>query len=211
MKRKLTTEEIEFIQNYLKNSGVEYIDTRAELVDHVASEIEDRLEVRQTSNFYNEFKAYMLQHKKSLLKNIHKYRWALDKRILKQVVINLLHKNVIAIFALLVLLGLVLIKATHISVEDLKLSYVIVTAGVIFLSVVYPIFWFRKHKISVINRAAILCYLMNYLLFQYIEKLVDENFIYYSAFILVITWVNVSFAFTQLKYFNFYRNKFQLS
>ncbi|MFY7727879.1 MAG: hypothetical protein ACOVRN_00030 [Flavobacterium sp.] len=37
---KLTTDQIKFIDTYLKNSGVFYMDIRAELTDHIASGIE---------------------------------------------------------------------------------------------------------------------------------------------------------------------------
>jgi len=37
---KLTKEEIQFIDYYLKNSGIKYWDVRLEMVDHIASKIE---------------------------------------------------------------------------------------------------------------------------------------------------------------------------
>lgn len=37
---KLTTDQLQFIDTYLKNSGVFYMDIRAELTDHIASGIE---------------------------------------------------------------------------------------------------------------------------------------------------------------------------
>ncbi len=42
--KNLTPEQIKFIDTYLKNSGVEFLDVRVEMIDHVASAIEEKLE-----------------------------------------------------------------------------------------------------------------------------------------------------------------------
>ena len=211
MKQQLTKEEIQFIDNYLKNSGVEYIDTRAEVVDHVASEIENRFIENNTSDFYEEFKMYMIQHKKALLKNIHKYRWSLDKKILKQVFVNLINQKVLAISGLFLVIGFTLMNTLSFENVDLKTTYLFITVGILFLSAIYPLFWFRKQKISVINRSAVLCYLLNYWLFSTIEKMLTGHLYGYGVFIIALMWFNISFAFTQLNYFKFYKDKFQLS
>ena len=148
MKQQLTKEEIQFIDNYLKNSGVEYIDTRAEVVDHVASEIENRFIENNTSDFYEEFKMYMIQHKKALLKNIHKYRWSLDKKILKQVFKNLIHQKVLAISGLFLVIGFTLMNTLSFENVDLKTTYLFITVGILFLSAIYPLFWFRKNLLQ---------------------------------------------------------------
>ncbi|MBW2960182.1 hypothetical protein [Mesonia aestuariivivens] len=211
MKQQLTQEEIQFIDNYLKNSGVEYIDTRSEVVDHVASEIENRFIENNTSDFYEEFKMYMIQHKKALLKNIHKYRWALDKRILKQVVKNLFHQKVLAFQTLFLVISITLLNTSLIDQVDFKAIHIVIAGSVVFLSLIYPFFWFRKQKISVINRSAVLCYFINYLVFDLVLKIVDDYIFTYSISLVIITWFNISFAFTQVNYFKFYKDKFLLS
>ena len=69
---KLTTENIQFIDNYLLKSKVIYKDIRVEMVDHVASAVEERM---QTNNeiFYDAFKGFMVEHKKSLLQSQKKF------------------------------------------------------------------------------------------------------------------------------------------
>lgn len=64
---KLTTENIKFIDNYLKNSEVIYYDIRMEMLDHVATAVEQKMEV-ENIDFYDAFKSYMVLNKKEILK-----------------------------------------------------------------------------------------------------------------------------------------------
>ncbi len=60
---KLTTENIKFIDNYLKNSEVIYYDIRMEMLDHVATAVEEKMEA-ENLDFYDAFKSYMVVNKK---------------------------------------------------------------------------------------------------------------------------------------------------
>lgn len=64
---KLTSENIKFIDNYLKNSEVIYYDIRMEMLDHIATAIEQKMKVEHLE-FYDVFKSYMLLNKKEILK-----------------------------------------------------------------------------------------------------------------------------------------------
>jgi hypothetical protein len=64
---KLTTENIQFIDNYLKNSDVVYYDIRMEILDHVATAVEQKMEAEDL-DFYDAFKSYMVVNKKEILK-----------------------------------------------------------------------------------------------------------------------------------------------
>ena len=64
----LTTQNLKFIDNYLKNSEIVYDDIRMELIDHIASAVEEQMRVENT-DFYDAFKNYMILNKKKLLKN----------------------------------------------------------------------------------------------------------------------------------------------
>lgn len=46
---KLTQEQIQYIDNYLKRSGVTYWDVRAELLDHIASAIEEEITTNKST------------------------------------------------------------------------------------------------------------------------------------------------------------------
>jgi hypothetical protein len=63
----LTPENIKFIDNYLKNSEVIYYDIRMEMLDHIATAIEQKMKV-ENLDFYDAFKSYMLLNKKDILK-----------------------------------------------------------------------------------------------------------------------------------------------
>jgi hypothetical protein len=60
MTRKLSSENVKFIDVYLKNSEIEFADIRVEMVDHVASEIEQRMFEGDKRDFYYVFKDYMV-------------------------------------------------------------------------------------------------------------------------------------------------------
>ncbi|MQP25019.1 hypothetical protein GFJ94_08075 [Flavobacterium sp. LMO8] len=64
---KLTSQNIQFIDNYLKNSEVIYYDIRMEMLDHVATAVEQKMEV-ENIDFYDAFKSYMMVNKKEILK-----------------------------------------------------------------------------------------------------------------------------------------------
>lgn len=64
---KLMTENIQFIDNYLKNSEVIYYDIRMEMLDHVATAVEQKMQA-ENLDFYDAFKSYMVVNKKEIMK-----------------------------------------------------------------------------------------------------------------------------------------------
>ncbi len=97
---KLTQQQVQFIYNYLENSGIQYLDARVEMTDHVASGLE-----AMEGDFYENFKTYMLEHKESLLAQYGRFKKiALNKglTVLKNNVFSLWF---VAAVAVLVLLG----------------------------------------------------------------------------------------------------------
>ena len=64
---KLSAENIKFIDNYLKNSEVIYYDIRMEILDHVATAVEQKMQT-ENLDFYDAFKSYMVVNKKEILK-----------------------------------------------------------------------------------------------------------------------------------------------
>ncbi|RYJ43900.1 hypothetical protein [Flavobacterium beibuense] len=89
---KLTDSEIKFIDNYLKTSGVEYLDIRYEMTDHVATALEEK-----EGDFYDEFKGYMVLHKKELLESNNKF-----SRIARNKAFKLLFDNLLSVKGLLI-------------------------------------------------------------------------------------------------------------
>lgn len=79
---KLTKEEVQFIDTYLVKSEVFYVDVRQEMIDHVATAVE-AIMAEEALDFYDAFKAYMVAHKKELLKN-NVIRWAFSLDVIRQ-------------------------------------------------------------------------------------------------------------------------------
>lgn len=79
----LTKENIEFIDNYLDNSGVIYNDVRLEMVDHIATDIESQMSSGDRRSFYAIFKDYMVENKETILNNHKMFIKATDKRVIK--------------------------------------------------------------------------------------------------------------------------------
>jgi hypothetical protein len=79
---KLTKDDIVFIDTYLKNNDVIYDDIRYEMIDHIATAIEEKMQLEQ-EDFYNAFKSYMLVNKKAILKN-NKKRWSFSWEAIRQ-------------------------------------------------------------------------------------------------------------------------------
>src|SRR6478735_2572966 len=68
---KLDKEQIHFIDTYLQNSKVVYADVRIEMVDHIATAVEEKMD-REQLDFYDAFKDFMVLHKTELLEKSEK-------------------------------------------------------------------------------------------------------------------------------------------
>lgn len=64
---KITKENIQFIDNYLQQSDVIFVDVRSEITDHIASAVEAKMK-EESLDFYDAFKDYMILNKKEILK-----------------------------------------------------------------------------------------------------------------------------------------------
>ena len=79
---KLTKDDIVFIDTYLKNHNVIYLDIRYEMIDHIATGVEAKMNSEQL-DFYYAFKNYMAVHKTAILKN-NKNRYSSSWGSIKQ-------------------------------------------------------------------------------------------------------------------------------
>lgn len=101
--QKLTTHQIGFINNYLKNSGVQYTDIRYEMTDHVSTALEE-----MEGDFYHNFTQYMLEHKKELLESNKQFSGIARITAVKLVFHNFIRSRGLLIHALLFNIGLVM-------------------------------------------------------------------------------------------------------
>jgi hypothetical protein len=64
---KLTVEQIQFIDKYLQKADVIFVDIRAEMIDHVATAVEEKMQSEHLE-FYDAFKDFMVFNKRELIK-----------------------------------------------------------------------------------------------------------------------------------------------
>ncbi len=206
MKQNLTLEEIRFIDNYLKNSGVDFVDVRTEMVDHVASEIENRLEENNTSDFYEEFKIYMVQHKNCLLKNAGKYRWSVDKKVLKEVLKNLINLQVLTPAVVIAIILFAVDIQEYLNSTQISIAFYAVLLMLAFI----PILLYRKIKLSFLNRIGVLGNLP-FLIAHNIILTEGLSFSYYQVTYSILFWILISFGYTSICFAREYKQKYQIS
>lgn len=93
---RLTIDQIQFIDTYLTEIGVAYEDIRYEMTDHVASALEE-----QEGDFMENFTAYMLQNKETLLRESKAFGWQAGKRAMKIFLRTLVNPYVLFAFTLI--------------------------------------------------------------------------------------------------------------
>ena len=205
MKRNLKPDEIKFIDSYLENSGIEFIDVRVEMVDHVASEIENRWEENNTSDFYEEFKAYMVQHKETLLKNARKYSWSIDIKVLKEVFKNMTNlKVLVPAFLIAIILFAVDLK------EYLNSTQILIAFYAVLLVLAFiPIILYRKIKLSFLRRIGIISTIP----FIAIHNLLlGDRFTFeqYEMVYSFLFWVLIATTYTSYDFTQEYKRKLEL-
>lgn len=82
---KLSESELQFIDTYLMHSGVDYRDIRFEMVDHVASALE-----QQEGLFYDNFRIYMMANKFSLLESYRHFKKIALRRAIRLLITNMI-------------------------------------------------------------------------------------------------------------------------
>lgn len=129
---KLDIDQIQFIDNYLENSDVIYADIRMEMVDHIASEIESRVETGDTRSFYYIFKDYMVENKSQLLANNRKFIRKVDIKNMRHIAETIFSFKGILIFVILLL-------ASHYVVDQLIVTKQLMSKSVLFLGSILSI------------------------------------------------------------------------
>ncbi|WP_418511983.1 hypothetical protein [Corallibacter sp.] len=181
---KLTKEQIQFIDTYLENSDVVFADIRMEMVDHVASDIEDRMRASTTSDFYIVFKGYMVQNKAQLLKENKQFLKSADRKIWKAFLKEVLNPLTLLIF--LTSFGGFYFLYSNFNIETFRLiiSYVplIGLSGFLLTYVVY-------HKVKNLKRFSVVERLaMPFLVFYQIPNIIF-NFSYQAKDLATVLWI----------------------
>lgn len=207
---KLTKEQIDFIDNYLKNSGVNYIDIRYEMVDHIATELEMNLadcggDILPDEDFREHFKAYMTENKGQFLASNKEFAKTARKRAFKLILKNIVRPTSLLLTPLLfIVLYKVIPMAGIETVKDiLHITYtVLLIAVVLFDKFNYKT---KTEKFSVVDKMISGCLIAVYVVFVFIrpDKIISNPLwlsAYYTLFIAFITTSAITLLLLSAKY-----------
>ena len=164
---KLKKEHLQFIDNYLDNSDIVYADIRIEMTDHVASEIENRMEADKESSFYDVFKAYMIENKADLLSDNKKYINSVVSRNSK-----LIFKELVCFKTLIVFLLLVFLSNNYLVGSIIISPKYLFAVPVFLVSIIGVVYFigskvFNRSRFSGVERLGF----MYYILFQFLHMI----------------------------------------
>ncbi|MCP4054026.1 MAG: hypothetical protein GY739_13345 [Mesoflavibacter sp.] len=214
--KKLTKEDIQFIDTYLDNSDVVYADVRLEMVDHIASDIENSMKNGDERDFYYIFKDYMVNNKASLLNNYKSFK----SKTLNKLTLKLLRSflTLKSIFLTCVLLGLGLFFKEHIVTylnEDVFIMLWFFTTLLVF------VLWLYSNTKTKTRFIAIEQLFLAMLLLTYFAKsafidicmavvsVSNKDYLYIGLLVFfIVTWFN--FISITIKNFQYYSNRLNL-
>lgn len=167
----LSKEELLFIDTYLQNSAIDYVDVRLELTDHIAATIECELEQNSSSTFYDVFKNYMEHHKKNLLENYEVQKTKLRDKIILRFLKSFVAPEVL----FLVMLAAILSSSYDFSI--LKEYYATVNFGIFILMLLYYYIRFYKTKKTSVGSSLLSLIVFGFYLTHYVRNPLDMFFL----------------------------------
>lgn len=189
---KLSNEQIQFIDNYLYNSGVRYIDIRSEMTDHVATALET-----MEGDFGQNFSGYMISNKKELLSGNMIFKAGALSRALASLWDNYTNSKFLIFIAFLTLFSFVMVS--QIGYEELYTCFMLGNVALFFgFYILWIYFWVvKKNRYSVIDRLLLISWVIPML--SRFEGLIDNDkvklilILLYSSIILALflTIINV--------------------
>lgn len=200
---QLTKKEIAFIDKYLRNSGIEFLDVRIEMTDHVASVIEQELELNRDISFYDAFKSYMIKNKKHLLRNANKHKWAVDRKVLKGI-----KKELFGAPALLVGIGLTTVL-WKLDLAELKNSlwFKVLFSNLLLSAYLVPAVMYYRFRISFLNRLFIYAFLLNQLFLNLIMHVeLSPHYLGFGYGLMI--WLNFGMLMTGFKISTYYKEQY---
>lgn len=202
---KLSTENIQFIDNYLKNSEVTYCDIRMEMLDHVATAVEQKMQLENLC-FYDAFKDYMVFNKKELLKGNKEEGFHFKEPLMKFALFVI---KPFQLFLFLSIFLLVFFSIKTFGINDLtKYLYLGIIITYLIFGVIHNFLTWKKRFYYIDKNFSII-----FLLFQIaspIHGTMNENFtsaIVSNTFILFIFIAFLRFYYLEMKSFK-QKNKF---
>ncbi|BAO75598.1 hypothetical protein [Winogradskyella sp. PG-2] len=137
---KLKKRDIKLIDNFLEQKGIKYLDVRSELLDHLASEFEEKSNYSLLEDYLVSKIEFIKSFAKKQQKMIH---WSYQKQLLVQFSKFFYKPKFILTFSGLIVLGYILLQ--YLSLENFSLIYFFVLVGL----VLYPLFYQIKYSKAV--------------------------------------------------------------
>ncbi|MHA3788469.1 hypothetical protein ACX0HA_09690 [Flavobacterium hauense] len=197
---RLTNEQIQFIDNYLYNAGVHYVDIRCEMTDHVATAIED-----MEGEFGYNFSRYMAVHKRELMASNRSFRKKAFGTAVRILFKNCVKPVFLVGTTLFTALAFLLTKAVGYSeVSDALMIGHLVAYFCLYFSWIY--FWmFKKNRYSVIDRLLLVSFFLPVL--NRFEKNI-ENETLMLVFLSLYTAFEIALIYTVLQFHKQYKVRF---
>lgn len=148
---ELTKEQVQRIDNFLKGLGFEYIDIRLEMVDHIASEIENN--IKDVAAFFNEEEKLRSQFLKYMLSKKHLFIKRYDNQVKRLSIYYLksffkdLFKQIITVknLTLISLLTLLSFQFGDVFFKELSYFYFSLIIGS-YVVLYFTLSYLKKHK-----------------------------------------------------------------
>lgn len=203
----LTKEQTQFIDQYLKKSEVVFDDLRIELLDHVASAVCFKM-VDENLDFYDAFKYYMVENKKSILKagmvnHTFNFKLAISKFTRFLISKEVLIFSVIFLFLCVKTFNIFLFQ--HLEIFQTSLIATVFSFSIIWILVFYGVL--RKRIFALENNIILLTiyyYIVNFSTIFWRENIEIEFYITLFSALFIALFI----AFMLKTSFTFYsRNK----
>lgn len=195
----LTTQNLKFIDNYLKKSEIFYDDIRMELTDHIASAIEEKIK-GENIDFYDAFKSYMISNKKELLKKFSGSGFKTLEPI-KSFGLFLL-KPYLILFAIFFYLGVYFFQTT-VDIEPFIYEFHHYWLLSMFYFVIIHLVYFnfiKKKRFYAIEQSFFVLTIIYYVFLFFSKPIISNQLI-------LIFWTDISILFFSITFLLFYVNR----
>lgn len=169
---KLNQNQVQFIDGYLQRNDVIYIDIRAEMIDHIATAVEEKIEI-ENIDFHEAFVSYVNSNRKEIF-SMNKNSWRSTLSELKNYFQFFLKpKSLFAVVSIIMLFFMLReTKFYTFMKEDLSFYFLLIFLGYSVLSMIY-FYGIKKKRYYFIERTNIvlsILYWINLFIFKPFEK-----------------------------------------
>ena len=188
--KKLSVEDIRFIDNYLIDNKIKYIDVRLELIDHLASEYEENVEDNLLEDFLKSKRSFILDFVENRQKNIH---WSYQKQLWTRVAMFFYKPNyVFGLTLLFICLAFVILKYG----KEIGISVLLIPVFVLQMVSFFSYYIFNKSLKKIQSAQSLLSVMSFPLLFlpfaHFIKGVVLENQFIFICYVLAAFLFNIS-------------------